>query len=112
MHGPRQSNRFSIVAAMSKDTRAIGYQNKLPWSERLSVDMAFFRFITTAPWRVSTGDNNRFLDLPVHDQDGQRTHTNAVIMGRNTAESLDGVLPLSNRLNAVLSRTLFPQEKG
>lgn len=57
----------------------IGYENKIPWSLR--------------------SDMKRFRDITIGDS------RNAVIMGRNTWESLPiKYKPLPNRLNVVLSR--------
>lgn len=67
---------ISIIACISKTSRAIGYQNRLLY--HIKSDMARFRELTTS-------------------------HT--IIMGRKTYESLpNGALP--NRRNIVVSRTL------
>jgi len=69
--------KFKIIAAVCKD-RGIGMNNKLPW--KIPEDMNHFT-------KVTTGDGN-----------------NAVIMGKNTFQSLPK--PLENRVNLVLSKTL------
>lgn len=67
---------FTIIVAMDKN-RSIGYENKIQWN--LQPDMEFFKQITSKP-------------------------KSAVIMGRNTYNSIGRALP--NRINIVLSKTL------
>jgi dihydrofolate reductase/thymidylate synthase len=74
---------FALIVAVDKNN-GIGKNNKLPW--RLPTDLKFFSEVTS------------------------RTHSsetiNAVIMGRNTWESLPKKhRPLPGRLNVVLSRS-------
>jgi len=71
---------INIIAAMSVN-RGIGYKNKLPW--HFQKKLQYFRKKTTAC--------------------GVRS-LNAVIMGRNTFNSIPNVLP--GRVNYVISRTL------
>ena len=71
---------INIIAAMSVN-RGIGYKNKLPW--HFKKELQYFRKKTTAC--------------------GVRS-LNAVIMGRNTFNSIPNVLP--GRVNYVISRTL------
>jgi len=68
---------MNIVVATCKN-RGIGINNKLPW--RISSDMNFFKYLTI-------GNKN-----------------NAVVMGKNTFESLPK--PLKNRDNIVVSTTI------
>ncbi len=69
-------NMLSIIACISKDNRAIGYQNRLIY--HLPSDMVRFRELTTG-------------------------HT--IVMGRKTFESLpNGALP--HRRNIVVSRSM------
>ena len=68
---------MNIVVATCKN-RGIGINNKLPW--RISADMNFFKYLTI-------GNKN-----------------NAVVMGKNTFESLPQ--PLKNRDNIVVSTTI------
>lgn len=69
--------KFSIIAAVDKNF-GIGKENKIPWN--LPGDLAYFQ-------RVTTGAGK-----------------NAVIMGRNTWESVPQKhRPLKNRLNIVLT---------
>ena len=49
---------FAVVAALCAETGAIGFENKLPWADRLGVDMSFFRLITTVPWSLSCNRNS------------------------------------------------------
>ena len=71
---------FKLIVAMCNN-RGIGNKNKLPWS--FSSDMKYFS-------RITRGNDN-----------------NAVIMGRNTFESIGRVLP--KRHNIILSNTKPPQ---
>lgn len=72
---------FAIIVAFDKEY-GIGHQNQLPW--HLPADLKHFREITT-----TVRDSNKI---------------NAVIMGRNTWESLPTrVRPLPNRRNIVLT---------
>ncbi|HEY9677885.1 MAG TPA: dihydrofolate reductase [Drouetiella sp.] len=74
--------KFDIVVACDLK-RGIGLQNGLPW--RLPSDMKHFRELTAA----------------THD----RSKQNAVLMGRNTWESIPTKFrPLPGRLNVVLTR--------
>ena len=74
-------SRLTIIVAATK-LNGIGQNGNLPW--RLAKEMKYFAQVTTqAP-------------------EGQR---NAVIMGRNTWESIPSKFrPLPNRLNVVVSR--------
>lgn len=74
--------RFSVIAAMTKSSRGIGAKNGLPWHYK--EDMDFFSNIT-----IGFGNN-------------------AVIMGKNTWDSLPKKFrPLPNRQNYVVSKNLF-----
>ncbi len=73
--------KFTIIGAYASHNRAIGYKNRLPWSTN-KVDMIYFR--TTTSYCPDPGSMN------------------AIIMGRNTFESL-GRKPLPNRVNIVLT---------
>ena len=75
-------NMISIIACISKDNRAIGYQNRLLY--HLPSDMVRFRELTTG-------------------------HT--IVMGRKTFESLpNGALP--HRRNIVVSKSLKEIDGG
>lgn len=77
------------IAAMCKN-RGLGFNNALPW--RLKKEMAYFSRITT---QAAEGKQN------------------AVIMGRNTWDSIPPKYrPLSNRVNVVVSRTLTEVPEG
>lgn len=74
---------FSMISAVTKTNRGIGFKNTLPWHYK--EDLSHFSKITT-----TTTDPNKI---------------NAVIMGRNTWESLpEKYRPLPKRMNIVLSR--------
>ena len=74
---------FKLIVAMCNN-RGIGNQNKLPWS--FSSDMKYFS-------RMTRGNDN-----------------NAIIMGRNTFESIGRALP--KRHNIILSNTKTPQTEN
>lgn len=73
------ADKVSLILACTIDG-GIGYENKIPW--KISDDLKKFRQITTR-----THDNMKM---------------NAVLMGRNTWESLPKHLP--NRLNIVITQ--------
>jgi hypothetical protein len=77
----RLMSRLTLIVAATK-SNAIGQNGRLPW--RLPKEMAYFAQVTsTAP----------------------EGHANAVIMGRNTWESIpQRFRPLKNRVNIVISR--------
>jgi len=78
-----QKPRFSAIVAIDQKL-GIGKNNDLPW--HLPEDLKLFKTITTTT------------------QDPSQQH--AVIMGRNTWESIpDKFRPLPNRLNCILSRS-------
>jgi dihydrofolate reductase/thymidylate synthase len=83
------SKKFSLISSVTKSSRGIGFKNTLPWKNTTGgkEDMAYFSNLT------------KMTNNP-HSQ-------NAVIMGRNTWESIpDKFKPLPNRLNIILSKTL------
>ena len=74
---------FKIICAMTEKTRGIGFKNQLPWP-RLKDDMDFFTQMTTKTINPAL--------------------SNAVIMGRNTWESIpEKYRPLRDRLNIVIT---------
>jgi len=74
-------SRLTIIVAATT-SNGIGYQSRLPW--RLSREIKYFAQVTT---------------------NSPEGHQNAVIMGRNTWESIPTKFrPLANRMNVVLSR--------
>lgn len=74
------SSRATLIVAATK-TNGIGHNARLPW--RLPKEMSYFARVTTAA------------------PEGKQ---NAVIMGRNTWESIPNKFrPLPNRLNLVIS---------
>lgn len=78
-------NSFSIVAAMLRCNRGIGFKNTLPWP-RIPEDMNYFS-------KLTTNNNNNIIKI------------NSVIMGRKTWESLPKIAkPLRSRINIVVSR--------
>ena len=77
-----------LIVAMCKNN-GIGLDNKIPW--RISEDMSYF-------FKKTSGEYTRINDT---------TKKNAVIMGRNTWESLPKKYkPLPNRFNIVLTRNV------
>lgn len=77
---------LNIIVAYCKN-RGIGINNKIPWNIR--DDLKYFKYITS-----KTNDVDKI---------------NAVIMGRNTWDSI-GKIPLKGRINVVLSSTLNPSK--
>lgn len=80
---------FRLMVAVT-ESGGMGYKGRLPWKS-LPADMAYFKTLTTSC-----------------------THglRNAVIMGRNTWESIpDQFRPLPGRLNVVLTKAAGPQEE-
>lgn len=81
---------YYIIAAVSKNG-GIGYKGDLPW--RLKNEMGYFNRMTTQVSRENT--------------------QNAVIMGRNTWQSIpDKYRPLKGRINVVISKTLKSVPEG
>ena len=77
---------FSIIVAHTKKSFGIGYNNKLPW-KHIKEDMQRFARITSTA--------------------SDPCKQNAVIMGRNTWESLpENSKPLPNRKNFIISKSL------
>jgi len=76
---------FAVIVACTL-TGGIGYNNTIPWD--IPEDLKYFKYITT-----TTSNPNKI---------------NAVIMGRNTWNSI-GNKPLKNRLNIIVSSTLNAQ---
>ena len=78
--------KLKLIVAMCKNN-GIGMNNKIPW--KISEDMVYFSNKTIGKYTSSDDDKK-----------------NAVIMGRNTWESLPKKYkPLPNRLNVVLTRS-------
>jgi len=79
---------FGIIVAATANG-GIGKNGNLPW--RLPSDMNYFKLLTIGSKVLNKDSNNKKL--------------NAVIMGRNTWESIpDKFRPLSERVNVVLSK--------
>lgn len=84
----RLPNGFNLIAGMTKATRGIGFQGKLPWPHSKK-DMINFS-------KITKGDGN-----------------NSVIMGRNTWESLpSSYRPLPDRTNIIVSETMCDDDIG
>lgn len=80
--------QYSIIAAITNDG-GLGANGTIPWN--IKQDLVFFKNITT----------NTILPNTI----------NAVIMGRNTWESLPSKFkPLSNRINIVVSKSWYQQK--
>ena len=83
-----------LIVAMCKNN-GIGFDNKIPW--RISEDMIYFSKKTSGDY-VGVG-------VGVEVEVNETIKKNAVIMGRNTWESLPKKYkPLPNRFNIVLTR--------
>lgn len=95
---------WSLVVAISEHTHAIGYKNRLPWDDKLLIDWSFFRLISSVPWSTENAILNLNTDVCLDDDS---TSYNAIVMGRNTAESIGPNFPLSNRVNIVMTESLF-----
>jgi len=81
---------YSVIAAVSKNG-GIGYKGDLPW--RLKKEMEYFNRMTS--------------------QVNREGAQNAVIMGRNTWQSIpDKFRPLKERINVVISKTLNDVPEG
>ena len=74
---------FSIICALTRGTRGIGFKNRLPWGH-IKEDMDHFSRMTTKTTKTT-----------------EPHKTNAVIMGRKTWESIPKQLP--GRLNIVIT---------
>lgn len=86
-----RSAMHSIIAAHDQNF-GIGKENKLPW--HIEGDLKFFQNVTT----VSAASLATGMQLQ-----------NAVVMGRNTWQSLPGGRPLKRRTNIVLTKNaVFP----
>ena len=85
-----------LIVAMCKKN-GIGINNKIPWI--ISEDMSYFSKKTSGNY-VETNANDSI-------EKNKKNKKNAVIMGRNTWESLPKKYkPLPNRFNIVLSRNV------
>ena len=83
---------INLIVAMCKNN-GIGLNNKIPW--KISEDMHYFSKKTSGNY---PGDGNK---------------KNAVIMGRNTWESLPKKYkPLPHRFNIVLTKNGYGQGQG
>jgi dihydrofolate reductase len=82
---------LKLIVAMCKNN-GIGIDNKIPW--RISEDMSYFS-------KKTSGDYGVMIQ---NEKQNETTKKNAVIMGRNTWESLPKKYkPLPNRFNIVLT---------
>jgi dihydrofolate reductase / thymidylate synthase len=89
----------TAVVAASASTRGIGWKGELPW--KLPGDMKHFKDLTMGTGGSSTGISNSAYGVMVP------VKTNAVVMGRNTWESIPTKFrPLEGRTNVVLSKSL------
>ena len=80
--------KFNIIVATNQQN-GIGFQNKIPWLDKYC-DLPYFKKITTDCDSIS--------------------RQNVIIMGKNTWNSLN-CKPLSNRLNCIISKSLFEENK-
>lgn len=94
------STHLILIAALAENG-GIGYEKNLPWPRKLSIDMTFFRFITSeTEWNFENAN-----DIIFANDNACMNSKNAVIMGRKTFESVCslGIPPFKNRINIVLS---------
>jgi len=91
------SNGFNVIMATNKKG-GIGFKNNLPWN--FKSDMNFFKHIT--------GSNNSSFDYIL---DESKKEKNAIIMGKNTWNSLPKK-PLPNRHNIIVSTSLNESGKN
>lgn len=105
----------SVIAALSKENNGggIGYRNTLPWTQRLHIDMSFFKFITSTQWKFCGTQGFAFQETSNLDSSMDQRQTlmeNHLIMGRKTFESLVDALgdpPFTdNRKCMVISSTV------
>jgi dihydrofolate reductase len=91
--------RLTLIAAVTP-SNGLGLAGGLPWS--LPREMAHFRRATShVPEAESEASGST---------DAEQPRLNAVIMGRNTWESIPPRFrPLKGRINVVVSRTLTEQ---
>ena len=97
-----------LIVAMCKNN-GIGYDNKIPW--RISEDMNYFSKKTSGKYGMyMKNQNNKEKNV----EDLHVSHNikkNAVIMGRNTWESLPKKYkPLPYRFNIILSKNMRNQQ--
>lgn len=94
-----------VVAATLRN--GIGAQGQLPW--HLPKDMAYFRAATS---KVAATPRDDELMLNGTAESAQE-RKNAVIMGKNTWESIPARFrPLAGRINVVVSTTMRPDDLG
>lgn len=88
---------FAAVAAVTRDF-GIGRGGDLPWSpKRLTLDMAFLRFVTTHRYAVDGDEAVAFAESEAR---------NVVIMGRRTWDSIPTKFrPMEGRVNVVITRS-------
>jgi dihydrofolate reductase len=86
---------LTLIVACSP-ANGIGKAGGLPW--RLKREMAYFKKVTMTPGAIASNGSSSTSD--------SQPYKNAVIMGRNTWESIPPKFrPLAGRINLVISRT-------
>ena len=97
-----------LIVAMCKNN-GIGYDNKIPW--RISEDMNYFSKKTSGNYGIVMRNKNSKETYVEDLNNSQHIKKNAVIMGRNTWESLPKKYkPLPYRVNIILSKNAKKQE--
>ena len=90
------SKKFAAVVAVTKEF-GIGNKGNLPWApKRLSLDLAFLKFVTACKYSLVEGG--------VQFERGILDGKNVVIMGRKTWDSIPSKFkPMEGRMNIIIT---------
>lgn len=91
MYKDKRDLTFSIIVGLEVTTQGIGFNGSIPW--KIPEDMKYFQNITTQRSSNLLATRDPFI-------------MNVIIMGKRTFESI-GSKPLPNRINIVISKTLY-----